>query len=74
MILDRGGIRTSSQHLATVADTKGEGVGSLEEGLKGLTGTIVHEDGLGPSVTGAKDVTVQISTSQSRKRKAGNSP
>lgn len=62
MIRKRRGIRTSSQHLATIADTEGEGIRSLEEGLKGLAGTIVHEDGLGPSVTSAKDVTIQVST------------
>jgi hypothetical protein len=46
------------EHLAAVADAKGEGVGAPEEGLEGPAGFVVHEDGLGPSVARAKHVTL----------------
>lgn len=47
----------SGQHLATVADTNREGVRSLEEGLKGPAGTVVHKNGLGPAITGTENIT-----------------
>jgi hypothetical protein len=54
---------TSGQHLTTVADTEREGIKTLEECFKGLTSTVVHEDGLSPAVTGTEDITARVSTS-----------
>lgn len=60
---------TSSQHLAAVANTEREGVGTVEESFKRLASTIVHQDGLRPTVTGAKNITAKVSIVSGPKNK-----
>jgi len=55
----------SCQHLAAIADSDREGVSSLEELLELWTSVLgVHENGLGPTITSAKNVSIgEASTS-----------
>lgn len=53
------------EELATVADTEGEGVVSVEEGLELLSGDVMEKDRFGPSVTSTEDISVRESTASS---------